>query len=124
MISRKKPGVAFWATVVVVVALMAYPLSFGPACWLMSRTTICTNSITAIYQPVYICWMRAPERVSEWINWYCYVGAKRDWYWGKGPGWIPAVINRNYPRDWPYHMRDEIEREIEFEERAYNEAIE
>src|SRR5579872_2737976 len=31
-ISRKKPGVAFWATVVLVVAL-AYPVSFGPACW-------------------------------------------------------------------------------------------
>ena len=34
---RKKPGVAFWATVVVVVGLMAYPLSFGPACWLTSQ---------------------------------------------------------------------------------------
>ena len=27
--NRKKPGVAFWATVVVVVVLVAYPLSFG-----------------------------------------------------------------------------------------------
>ena len=26
---RNKPGVAFWATVVVVVVLVAYPLSFG-----------------------------------------------------------------------------------------------
>lgn len=33
MTARKKPGVAFWATVVVVVALVAYPLRFGPACW-------------------------------------------------------------------------------------------
>ena len=31
MTDRKKPGVAFWATVVVVVVLVAYPLSFGPA---------------------------------------------------------------------------------------------
>jgi hypothetical protein len=36
--SRKKPGVAFWATVVVA-ALIAYPVSFGPACWLTSRRT-------------------------------------------------------------------------------------
>jgi len=28
--SRKKPGAAFRATVVVVVLLVAYPLSFGP----------------------------------------------------------------------------------------------
>jgi len=37
MSSQKKPGVAFWATVVVVVVLLAYPLSFGPACWLTSQ---------------------------------------------------------------------------------------
>jgi hypothetical protein len=36
MTDRKKPGVAFWSTVVVVVVLVAYPLSFGPACWWFS----------------------------------------------------------------------------------------
>src|SRR5262245_30846512 len=34
MTDRTKPGVAFWATVVAVVVLVAYPLSFGPACWI------------------------------------------------------------------------------------------
>ena len=29
--ASKKPSVAFWATVVLVVVLVAYPLSFGPA---------------------------------------------------------------------------------------------
>jgi hypothetical protein len=37
MTDRKKPGMAFWATVVVVVALLAYLLSFGPACWLSAK---------------------------------------------------------------------------------------
>src|SRR5262245_34349944 len=32
MISNKQPGVACWATVVVVALLVAYPLSFGPGC--------------------------------------------------------------------------------------------
>jgi hypothetical protein len=36
--SHKKPGVAFWATVGLVVVLVAYPLSFGPACWLTSQS--------------------------------------------------------------------------------------
>ena len=36
MTDRKKPGVAFWATVGMVVVLVGYPLSFGPACWLSS----------------------------------------------------------------------------------------
>jgi hypothetical protein len=31
MNSRKKPGVAFWASVVVVTVLIGYPLLFGPA---------------------------------------------------------------------------------------------
>jgi hypothetical protein len=34
---HKNPGVAFWATVVVVVALVPYPLSFGPACWWFAK---------------------------------------------------------------------------------------
>jgi hypothetical protein len=37
-IDRKKPGVAFWATVVVVVVLFAYPLSYGPWLWICGAT--------------------------------------------------------------------------------------
>ena len=36
MTDRKKPGVAFWATVGLVVVLL-YVASFGPACWIISR---------------------------------------------------------------------------------------
>ena len=48
---RKKPGVAFWATVVVVV-LAAYPVSFGPACWLDSRIDTQTVDIGIPYGPL------------------------------------------------------------------------
>ena len=37
MANRKKPGVALWATVVVAVMLVGYPLSFGPACWIVDK---------------------------------------------------------------------------------------
>ncbi len=40
MTSRKKPGVAFWATMVVVAGLVAYPLSFGPACWMFENRLV------------------------------------------------------------------------------------
>ncbi len=30
---RKKPTAGFWITVALVAALVGYPLSFGPACW-------------------------------------------------------------------------------------------
>jgi hypothetical protein len=39
MTDRKKPGVAFWATVVFALPVL-YILSFGPACWIASRTEI------------------------------------------------------------------------------------
>ena len=44
---RKKSGVAFWATVVVVVTL-AYPISFGPACWIGSRIDVTDTGRTAL----------------------------------------------------------------------------
>jgi hypothetical protein len=34
MTFRKQPAAAFSATVLVVVVLVAYPLSIGPVCWL------------------------------------------------------------------------------------------
>src|SRR5262249_29277942 len=38
--SHKKPAMAFWATVVVVMLLVAYPLSFGPACWWFTSSPV------------------------------------------------------------------------------------
>ncbi len=50
MTDRKKPGVAFWSTVVLAVVLVGYPLSFGPACWI-------AISYPAIVKPVgYLYW--------------------------------------------------------------------
>jgi hypothetical protein len=34
---RKKPGVAFWATVTLVVVLVGYPLSYGPVRWIIQQ---------------------------------------------------------------------------------------
>jgi hypothetical protein len=55
---RKKPGVAFWATVVVVVVLLAYPLSFGPACWLGDRNVIPEFVLRFAYRPLGIFLVR------------------------------------------------------------------
>jgi hypothetical protein len=49
---RKKPGVAFWATVVIVVVLIGYPVSFGPACWLSSRFTRGADLLPLVYRPI------------------------------------------------------------------------
>jgi hypothetical protein len=47
---RKKPGVAFWVTVELVLVLVAYPLSFGPACWLYGMTSQPRGAGKLLYQ--------------------------------------------------------------------------
>jgi hypothetical protein len=68
---RKKPGVAFWATVVV--ALVAYPLSFGPACWSTERDPMTLNRIAPrIYWPIgRLCSKSRNFRTI--FNWYATI---------------------------------------------------
>ena len=49
MTDHKKPGVAFWATVGLVVVLVGYPLSLGPACWLAEKNWDCECAVSVIY---------------------------------------------------------------------------
>jgi hypothetical protein len=51
---RKKPGVAFWATVVLVVVVVGYPLSFGPACWISSRLNAGTSIVLSDFPHISI----------------------------------------------------------------------
>src|SRR5262245_56269147 len=59
---RKKPGVAFWAAVVVVALLVAYPLSFGPACWLVDRGYVAARPVARCYRPIILLIAKGPER--------------------------------------------------------------
>ncbi len=86
MTSRKKPGVAFWATVVVVVVLVAYPLSFGPACWISSRLNAGTRAVTVVYRPVTWCFSDNYDGpLDNAVRWYAGLGAANDsWgWWGR-----------------------------------------
>jgi hypothetical protein len=51
--SRKKPGVEFWATVVVVTALVGYPLGFGPAFRLARYIPQTLTTVNVIYRPLW-----------------------------------------------------------------------
>ena len=59
MTDRKKPGVAFWATVGLIVALVAYALSFVPALWIECHVVPSTpkwfwlyDAVGALYLPI------------------------------------------------------------------------
>jgi hypothetical protein len=75
--SRKKPGVAFWATVVVVMALVGYPLSFGPACWIASRQAKYEGRVPvpAIYRPILWAWFHSPRPIFLIIYRYASLGS-------------------------------------------------
>ena len=84
MTDRNQFSVSFWATVVVVVALLAYPLSFGPACWLTSRTGVGVRLIPAIYRP--LIWAslangRGATSIGAVLVWYTELGASKGWGW-------------------------------------------
>ncbi len=76
MADRKKPGVAFWATVVVVVVLV-YPLSFGPACWLARRGRISPRWTGKIFRPLVLAGIDGPESVRRVLSGYTETFAPR-----------------------------------------------
>jgi hypothetical protein len=76
MTSRKKPGVAFWATTAGVVALL-YPLSQGPAGWLLLRFGHSEWAVKAyldFYVPLMTvqAWLdtNGPKWIDEANSWY------------------------------------------------------
>jgi hypothetical protein len=74
---RKKPGVAFWATVVVVVVLVLYPLSMGPANWAARRygsTGWAVKTYRGIYAPILWAYRNGPRPLHDAIKSYC------DWW--------------------------------------------
>ena len=75
MIDRN-PTAGFWITVVLVVVLAGYPLSFGPACWISSRINVDqADGIPLAYMPM--TWaMSASNRVPSALNWYAQLGSR------------------------------------------------
>lgn len=80
--SRKKPGVAFWGTVALAVVL-AYPVSFGPACWFARPTDkivyhgLCgadgftyLRKVSTLYWPIGWIALKSDGRVGRAIRWY------------------------------------------------------
>jgi hypothetical protein len=72
MIDRKKPGWAFWATVVVLSPPFLYVLSFGPACWLVQNDVApgFTYRFLPVYKPLVSRAIRDDSATSRALNWY------------------------------------------------------
>jgi hypothetical protein len=73
MTDRKRPGVAFWATVVVV-CLLLYPLSYGPAVWMTVNAPqpvqeVIVSALQIFYLPLGLVCDRN-ETLTEIMNRY------------------------------------------------------
>ena len=79
--SPKRSGAAWWIVVALGVLLVAYPLSFGPACWVCSRVpegTLVWETTEFCYAPILRGWYDAPALVSRLIGKYANLGAKGE----------------------------------------------
>jgi hypothetical protein len=77
MTSRKKPGVAFWATVVVVVIVL-YVASFGPAVWVIGREWSpdwTYEAFLCVYAPIFLLHESGPLPIHDAILWYAHLWA-------------------------------------------------
>jgi len=87
---RKKPGVAFWATVVLV-AVLAYPLSFGPACWITSWSGLPGKWLVTVYRPMAWALESKSGILFDATTYYSFLGASKGWGW-----WTDANTGRVY----------------------------
>jgi hypothetical protein len=81
MTHDRHPSAAFWITVALIAVLVGYPLSFGPACWWLSKpvtlpfVSMKAKRVPAIYSPIGRLARRAGTgRLQTAINWYATVG--------------------------------------------------
>ena len=75
---RKRPSAALWATVALVIVLVGYPLSWGPACWLTGYgerrgITWTEDAYLTIYAPLLWIDERSPKWVRDATYWYCAI---------------------------------------------------
>jgi len=75
---RKKPGVAFWATVVVVVVVL-YVASYGPAYCIALKSIVAENLktarlITRVFAPMFWLEKNAPAAIGSPVRSY------RNWW--------------------------------------------
>jgi hypothetical protein len=105
---RKKPGVAFWATVALLVAPLFYVLSFGPACWLVARADLRTRQdlVNLPFRPVIWAYSRSSGTFEAAMRWYAMVGCGTDSDWGfVAVDWDGPVAGRYPEFEWGHEAR-------------------
>jgi hypothetical protein len=72
---------AKWTLAAIVGLPVLYVLSFGPACWISSRTNSGTELLPSCYRPIVSGLTLHETRLSAAIQWYSQLGAASGWRW-------------------------------------------
>ena len=71
---------AKWTLAAAIGLPMLYALSFGPACWMSSRTNVGSSEVEAVFWPLTLA-MSRNEKISDTCDWYARFLAASDWHW-------------------------------------------
>lgn len=74
--NQKKPGAAFWAGVILLLAL-AYPASFGPACWLVGWGVLPVRATAKVYRP-FVLEAFGDDWLANSLFWYAGICDRND----------------------------------------------
>lgn len=83
---RKKSGWVFWATVILLLVVL-YVASFGPACWVTSWVGLDGRIVTVFYAPIIWHFLHDTMGAGQTIDSYSRLAARPDWRF------IPEVQN-------------------------------
>ncbi len=79
-VDEKRTTIWPWIFAVLIGSPVLYAASFGPACWITSRTDLGYSALPVIYAPM--TWaMARSEKCAGVIRSYACLGAEPSWSW-------------------------------------------
>jgi hypothetical protein len=95
---RKHPTAGFWITLALVAVLVGYPLSFGPACWMVDCDLFPADGTRRFFEPLLTATVRSPTPVRSAAMAYCNLLHPPDPFaFSSGKWWI--LTDKQYRRN-------------------------
>jgi len=111
-INRRQWRRAIGSALAAAALLVAYPLSFGPACWIAAGSPVCTRLVSTVYFPILRCATRSREAaaIAMWyarlsgpdhsipafdgdeLNWWEFAGAPAETAGSDAPESLNGLI--------------------------------
>ena len=76
--TARKPGVAFWTTVILVTVVFVIPVSFGPAVWLTAGGHFHKSTVERVYWPILWASVYGPDPVWRVTSCWGSLGVSPD----------------------------------------------